>query len=212
MRILYIVGAGSVGGHIAMNHELYELSYDKIVFVDDNPAKIGGEFLGFDVIGPVNCLLDWDRRIDVIVGIAFPKIKEAIANTLRQNNYLKFPTLIAKNAWVSKGVRVKQGCIIYPHCSINYGSVLNEFVVMNMNCALGHHALIGNFSSLAPGVDFGGHTSIGCGVDVGIGASTIQGVSIGDYSIIGGQTIVTKSFGSDSKIVGIPGRNINSKE
>lgn len=210
MKTLYIVGAGSVGGHIASNPELYNLSHERIVFIDDNSEKIGRKFCACDVIGPIDFLLDIDFPVEVVIGIAFPRIKVAIVEKLEANTNISFPSLVATNTWVSKGVEIGSGSIIYPQCSINYGSILKDFVVVNMNCALGHHASVGSFSSLAPGVNFGGHTSVGVGVDVGIGVSTVQGVSIGDYSVIGGQAMVTKSFGADSKIVGIPGRNINA--
>lgn len=204
---LYIIGAGSVGGHIASNPDLYKLTYEAIYFLDDNPQKIGKDFVGCRVIGNVDYILHTTEEVDVVIGIAFPKIKETIVQKLKKNPRIYFPTLIAQNAWLSKGVEVGEGCIIYPHCSINYGCEIKDFVVMNMNCALGHHAYIDKYSSLAPGVNFGGHTCIGKGVDIGIGSSTLQGVSIGDYSIVGGQAMVTKSFPEDAKIIGIPARN-----
>jgi serine acetyltransferase len=77
---------------------------------------------------------------------------------------------------------------------------------MNMNCAVGHHTHIDSYSSLAPGVNFGGHTRLGKAVDMGIGACTLQRVTISDYSIVGGQSMVTKSFPENSKIVGVPAR------
>jgi len=205
---LYIIGAGSVGCHIVSNLELYKLSNEAIYFLDDDPQKKGKDFAGCKVIDNVDYLLKSTVETDVVIGIAFPKIKENIIQKLKLNPFIHFPTLIATNAWLSRDVKVGKGCIIYPHCSINYGTVLKDFVVMNMNCALGHHAYIDKYSSLAPGVNFGGHTKLGKGVDMGIGASTVQGVSIGNYSIIGGQAMLTKSFPENSKIVGVPAKSI----
>lgn len=210
-RNLYIIGAGSVGGHIASNPDLYKLTYDAIYFLDDDPQKIGTTFVGCEVRAATDFLLKVSEKTDVVIGIAFPKIKESIVKKLKQNPLIYFPTLIADNAWLSKGVEVGEGCIIYPHCSINYGSILKDFVVMNMNCVLGHHAFIDSYSSLAPGVNFGGHTHLGIGVDMGIGSSTLQGISIGDYSFVGGQAMVTKSFPMNSKIVGVPGKSIKNQ-
>jgi len=75
-----------------------------------------------------------------------------------------------------------------------------------MNCAVGHNAKIGNFSSLAPGVSLGGHTTIEDQVDMGIGSSTLQNVCIGSGSIIGGQSMVINSFPQESKIKGVPAK------
>lgn len=208
---LYIIGAGSVGGHLAANPHLYNMNYDSIVFLDDDPEKINTEYVGCRVEASTDYLLSIDFHCDVVIGIAFPGIKQKVYNRFKNNLRLNFISLVASNAWISNNVSLGIGCIIYPHTSINYGSVIEDFVVINMNCALGHHARVGKFSSLAPGVSFGGHTHIGRGVDVGIGASTVQRVTIGDGSIIGGQAMITQSFGSDSRIVGVPGRNLNEQ-
>lgn len=204
---IYIIGAGSVGGHIASNPDLYGLEKVEMLFLDDNSRKIGSVFAGCPVVNTVDYLLQIKEPTKVVIGIAFPKIKESIAAKLMTNPNLQFPSLIAQNAWLSKDVVVGKGCIVYPGCCINYGSTLKDFVVMNMNCSLGHHAFVDNYSSLAPGVNFGGHTHIGKCVDMGIGSSTLQSVTIGDYSVVGGQTMVTKSFPENSKIIGVPGRN-----
>lgn len=204
MNSLYIVGAGSVGGHIAANIDLYGLSYNNIYFLDDNHQKIGTDFLGIKVVGSISYLFDISEKVDIIIGIAFPEVKKSLVTKLADKDNLRYPILKAHNSWVSSGVNLDQGTIIYPNCSINYGCNIGKFVVLNMNCAIGHHSSIGDFTSLAPGVNFGGHTTIGNAVDVGIGVSTIQGVSIGDNTIVGGQSMVTKSFPSFSKLVGVP--------
>jgi len=205
---LYIVGAGSVGGHIASNQDLYLLEYDNIYFLDDDANKINKSFVGCHVKSSIDFLYSIKHEVDVVIGIAFPKIKKLIHHKINTISYLQFPTLIANNAWVSKDVNIGKGTIIYPNCSINYGSKIGDFVVMNMNCALGHHAKIGNYTSLAPGVNFGGHTHLGDCVDMGIGSSTIQGITIGDNTIVGGQTMILDSIKSNSKVVGIPARYI----
>lgn len=203
---LYIIGAGSVGGHIASNPKLYDLNYDNIFFLDDDLLKVGTMFVGCQVVGTSDSLLNLVEKADVVIGIAFPKVKEAIVNKLKYNPNLSFPTLVAQNAWLSEGVVLGEGCVIYPNCSVNYGSILKNFVVMNMNCALGHHTYIDNYSSLAPGVNFGGHTHLGVGVEMGIGSATLQGIKIGDYAIIGGQALIIKNVSNNQKIVGVPGR------
>jgi GT2 family glycosyltransferase/acetyltransferase-like isoleucine patch superfamily enzyme len=53
-----------------------------------------------------------------------------------------------------------------------------------------------------------------CGIDIGSNVwvgnrvSILDGVSIGDGSIVGAGAVVTKSFGPNSVIVGVPGRNV----
>lgn len=202
---LYIIGAGSVGGHLAANLKEYSGSQVLKGFIDDDPAKVGTEFMGYPVLGSVAYLLKL-KNVYVAIGIAFPKVKKLIIEKLKENNTLTFPTFVHSRAWVSKDVNIGNGVIIYPNTSINYGSTIDDYCVFNMNCALGHHTKVGKFTSFAPGVNTGGHTSLGVGVEMGIGCSTIQGVTIGDGSIIGGQAMVTQNVPSNSIAKGIPAK------
>jgi sugar O-acyltransferase (sialic acid O-acetyltransferase NeuD family) len=205
---LYIVGAGSVGCHIAYNYNSYNIEYELFGFLDDDVNKIGKVIAGLKVLDNVDYLLKVSEKTAIIIGIAFPGMKKKIIERLSSNNYLFYPVLISSQVWISNGNKVGKGSIIYPGCSINYESVIGDFVVINMNCALGHHSIVGNYSSLAPGVNFGGHTTVGEGVDIGIGVSTIQNINIGSNSIIGGQSMLIEDVLPNSKIAGIPAKKI----
>lgn len=204
---LYIIGAGSVGGHIALNIEGYDCDYKVEGFFDDDPKISGSSQFGFPVLGTVDRVLEL-KDAHIVIGIAFPGIKEKIAKKISFNKSLNYPSFVHSKAWVSKEVYVGCGSVIYPGCSVNYGSKIGDFVIMNMNCALGHHTKIGSFSSLAPSVSTGGHTDIGEVVDVGIGVSTIQNVRVGRNCTIGGQSMLVRDVKNDSKVVGVPGKNI----
>ena len=202
---LYIIGAGSVGGHIARNITAYSEHFEIAGFFDDDPQKIGSELYNYPVLGPVSNALSLENEA-VIIGIAFPEVKKKLVEILFQNLTLKFPALVHGKAWISNEVSVGMGSVIYPGTSVNYGSMIGDHVLINMNCALGHHTVVENFSSLAPGVNTGGHSTIQECVDVGIGVSTLQNVTIGSGSIIGGQAFVNRDIPSDSKAVGVPAR------
>lgn len=209
LKPLIIIGAGSVGGHIASNINSYYLeNHNLLGFLDDDPKKIGKPFLGYPVLGNVEHLSNLPRNVEVIIGIAFPSMKRSIINRLSNIGNYTYPNLIAKTAWISNHVSISQGIIIYPNCSINYGTLIGDFVVMNMNCAVGHDCKIGAYSSLAPGVNIAGHTKLGVGVDMGIGSATKQEVNIGNNSIIGGKSMVIHDIPVNSVAVGVPAKII----
>ncbi len=208
MKELYIIGAGSVGCHVASNLDLYNLQYDRVYFIDDDANKRNHIFYGCEVVGGMDFLLAFETHADVILGIAFPSFKKKVADKLISNDNLNFLSIVAKNSWISSDVFLGSGCIVYPNTSINYGTNIGDFVTVNMNCAIGHHAEIGNFVSLAPGVKLGGHTKVGFCADIGIGASTLQGLTIGENTIVGGQSLVNKNLGRGVKVVGVPAREI----
>ena len=205
---LLIIGAGSVGGFIANNLRLFKQEYKILGFLDDDPQKIGKEIFNHKIIGPVSHLsLFTDKNVSVVLGIALPKNKISIIKRIRSSNF-NFPSFIAKNAWLSENVKVGKGVIIYPGVSINYNTIISDFVIINMNCALGHDILISCCSTLAPGVCLAGHTKIMEGVEIGIGAATKQNIIIGKNAIIGGKAMVINNVNDNEKIVGIPGKAI----
>ena len=208
---LYIVGAGSVGGHVALNVQQYSSDYRVAGFFDDDQQKIGTKQFGVDVLGSVNEVLQKDQA-HVVIGIAFPKIKRRILQQLSANNTLHYPTLVHERAWISSGVTIGKGSIIYPGTTINFGSEIHDFVVLNANCSLGHHTRVGAYSSFAPGVNTGGHTTIEDEVEMGIGACTLQDVQVGASSIVGGQSMIIKNVKPGATVAGVPAKVLASKQ
>lgn len=211
MRKIIIIGAGSVGGHIAHNLELYGISGRLAGFLDDDTAKQGKYCFNYPVLGPVSWILD-QKDFDVVIGISFPKIKAKILERLAENPDLNYPAMIAQNSWISKNTEIGKGSIIYPGTCINYGSVVEDFVVINMNCSIGHNCTIASFCALAPGVNLGGYTQIGSLTELGIGASTVQGTVIGNSSVIGGQAMVIGRIPDLVTAVGVPTRILNEPQ
>lgn len=205
MKDLMIIGAGNVGGFLALNQDLFKGKYNILGFLDDDTNKIGSKFCDLPVLGKINDLKK-NKNTSVVLGIANPKIKKSILE--RIGNGFHFPNFISKNAWISNKVTIGNGVIIYPNVSINHETIIEDFVVINMNCAIGHNSTIEKCCSLAPGVNFAGFTYVEPFVEIGIGVSTIQKIKIGKGSIIGGQTMLVKDVPKESKVVGNPGKII----
>lgn len=203
---LLIIGAGSVGKFIAYNIENFTQSFEIIGFLDDDITKHNQIIAGFPVLGSVEKLNDFSgKEIALVLGIAFPKVKKDLFEKYLYLSF-DFPSFISKNAWISNEVSVGKGSIIYPGVSINYETSIADFVVINMNCAIGHNCSVGKFSSFSPGVNLGGNTTIGNFVEMGIGAATIQGISIADNAKIGGQAMVVKNISEGKTVVGVPAK------
>lgn len=205
---LLIIGAGSVGKFVAYNINQFIQSFEIIGFLDDDASKHNTIIAGVPVLGPVDKLQEFSGKdIAIVWGIAFPSIKKKLFDNY-QNLSFQFPNFIAKDAWVSEAVTFGKGCIVYPGTTINYETAIDDFVVINMNCSLGHNCSIQSFSSLAPGVNLGGNTAIGCCVEMGIGSSTLQGITIADDATVGGQAMVISNVSDADVVVGVPAKSI----
>lgn len=201
---LVVIGAGDVGGYLAWNVERFGLPYTVQGFLDDDPAKAGRTLYGKPVLGPVEAMGE-NEGAAVVVGIASPRIRRRIVERVAAHTD-RFPSIVAPNVWVSEGVKIGQGVILYPGVSINYETEIGDFCILNMNCAIGHNSTIAAFSSLAPGVNFAGFTHLEPEVEVGIGVSTRQRVRIGAGAVIGGQSMVISDVPPGSTVSGVPAR------
>lgn len=210
MKDLIIIGAGNVGGFLAYNQDLFEEQYNLIGFLDDDTEKIGKIFYGLNVIGNSSYLFEMKKDICVAIGIASPAAKQKIFNKIRDNGN-DFPSFVSKNAWLSNRVSIGRGVILYPGVSINYETVVEDFVIMNMNCAIGHNCHISKYCALAPGVNLAGFTKIGEAADIGIGISTKQNIVVGDNAVIGGQSMLIKNVSAGAKVVGVPAAPVGKK-
>ena len=65
MKDLIIIGAGNVGGFLALNQDLFTDKYNIIGFLDDDVAKIGKIFCGLKVLGKISSLKDYKNICDL---------------------------------------------------------------------------------------------------------------------------------------------------
>lgn len=208
IRDVLIIGAGSVGGHVATNQDDYLKGFEIIGFLDDDPTKQGKKFVNFPVLGRVADINNYDKNINIIIGIAFPTLKYKVIEKLLELGYRNIISIISNGSWISNNVELGKGVIIFPGTTINYNVKIEDFVVINMNCAIGHDTTIRKYTSLAPGVNLGGNNDIGSLSQMGIGSCTLQHVTIASSTTVGGQSMVTKSINKSSTIVGVPGKII----
>lgn len=205
---LLIIGAGSVGKFVAYNINQFTESFEIIGFLDDDTSKHNSVIAGYRVLGSVEKLAEFSGKgIALVWGIAFPTVKKKLFDQY-QNLSFDFPNFIARHAWISEAVTFGKGSIIYPGTTINYETEIDDFVVINMNCSIGHNCKIQSFTSLAPGVNLGGNTNIGDCVEIGIGASTLQSTSIGNNATVGGQAMVVSNVAQSDVVVGVPAKSI----
>ena len=201
MKDLIIIGAGNVGGFLALNQDLFAEDCNIIGFLDDDRNKIGKSFWDIPVLGPISEIKKY-QETSIAIGISNPLTKKKILDKIGENYH--FSNFIAKNSWISNKVKIGKGVIIYPGVSINHESEIGDFVVINMNCAIGHNSVIQKCSSLAPGVNFAGFTYVESYVDIGIGVATIQKTRIGEGAIIAGQSMLITNVEKYATYIGVP--------
>lgn len=116
--------------------------------------------------------------------------------------------VIGKHVYLFVNTEFKRDILIGDHCRIA-GTLCDRTKIGNNTSMLGHtvHKYL---------VGIGGHKeeapTIGDGVIVGREAVLIGGVTIGDYTVIGSNSVVTKSTSESSVLSGVPARLIRYRD
>jgi len=122
----------------------------------------------------------------------------------------------------SKGL----GYILYQHSKLKYAcdiaptaKIGENFKIVHIGgIVIGRNSIIGNDCSINNNVTLGMKNSndtsmpqLANNVYISTGAKLLGSIYIGDNCIIGANSVVNRSFGSDSVIVGIPAKKIKTK-
>lgn len=209
MKDLVIIGAGDFGREtiwIAERMNEVEPKWNILGFVDD--GKVGEEIDGYPVLGSVEWLCGYSKEIHVTCAIANGEIKERIWNYLSQNANIHAATLIDPTAIIGKECTVGEGSIICAGTVLTVNVHLGKCCIVNLNCTLGHDAVLSDFCTLHPSCNISGKVVVGKCVLMGVGTKIIQGLRIAADTTLGAGAVVIRNISESGTYVGVPVKRI----
>lgn len=211
MEKLIIVGASGFGKEVAWLTERInenEPSWEILGFIDDNPKMEGQIINGYKVLGTVDCLAKY-KDAYVVCAIGSSNIRCKIVNKIKKiSPETKFATLIDPSVVNSSLIEIGEGTIICAHTVATVNIKIGKHVIINLDCTIGHSAVLSDYDTLYPSVNVSGDVYCGKNVELGTGTQIIQGKSIGDNTIVGAGAIVISDLPSNCTAVGSPARPI----
>ena len=211
MKNLIIFGASGFGREVAWLVERInkvEPTWNLLGFMDDDESIQGSLINGYKVLGKTKDASSY-RDAFFVCAVGASRVREKIIGNLKSvNPDIKFATLIDPSVEMSNLVTIGEGSIICAHTIITVNIVIGKFVTINLDCSIGHDAVLKDFVTLYPSVNVSGITKIGHAVELGTGMQIIQGKTIGDYSIVGAGAVVIKDIPEKCTAVGSPAKPI----
>ena len=211
MKDLIIFGASGFGREVAWTVERINKSnptWKLLGFMDDDESIQGTEINGYKVLGKTADIVNYPDAF-FICAVGSSKVREKIVEKLKKiNPNIKFGTIIDPSVDMSEFVSIGEGTIICAHTIITVNISIGEHVIINLDCTIGHDAVLNDFVTLYPSVNVSGITNIGYAVELGTGMQIIQGKSIGEYSIVGAGSIVVRDIPDKCTAVGSPAKPI----
>jgi len=206
---LAIYGAGGFGRETAvMIRQINSLSptWDVIGFFDDGLQK-GDGVDGLPVLGNIADLNCYREELSLCIAVADPFLRYNLTKKIT-NAIVNYPVIVHPASIIGDPARNKlgRGSIITAGVILTTGIELGEFCLINLSSTVGHDVKLGNCCTVMPACSISGNVSIGSCCVLGTGSRIIQGINIGENCVVGAGSVVTKSFGSNLKILGVPAR------
>jgi len=208
---LVILGAGGFAREVAwLVSDINDASLEEwkiIGFVEHTNERVG-EFLNGIPIIDMTTVVKQHCDTYAVAAIGDPRIRERAVREAKDDG-LRFATLIHPEVRLDRNtVEVGSGSIICAGNILTTNIVIGKHVIINLHCTLGHDTLIEDLVTISPGCHLSGHTTIHRGAYVGTGAVTIEGRTIGEYSIIGAGAGIIKDVADYATAVGLPAKEI----
>lgn len=203
MQDILIYGAG---GHATVTIDLLEHLHEFHIkgVLDDTKEYWGKECMKYPILGGFDVLAKPEFKTYMIaIGIANPQMRETLFKKITAQGF-SIPTLIHPTAYIGNKVIIKEGAMILPHAVINIGATIGTGAVVNTAAIVEHECKIGSFVHIAPGVHLGGKVVVKDGTLVGIGATILPYLEVGEHAIVGGGAVVITNVAPQTTVVGNP--------
>ena len=212
---LVIFGAGGLGREVLLLiQQLNEAQPTCQVrgFYDDR-APATPTVAGLPYLGTSADLNAAPEPLAVAVAVGSSAGRAAVVARLTSAQ-LSFPSLVHPGVALHARQRVAlgEGCIIQQSCVLTCDITLGRFVLLNLGCTVGHDAGLGDFCSLMPHANVSGAAQLDPGVYLGTNATVIQGVRVGENTIVGAGAVAVRDLPANVTAVGVPARAINSEQ
>lgn len=143
-----------------------------------------------------------------LIAIGNPKARKAMGDLMRAHDHFPCAAIVHPTATLGRDIRIGLGTIICPGVVITTNVDIGMHVIVNLNCTIGHDAVLDDFVTLSPGVHVSGNCQLMDGVYVGTGAVIREKKCIGKSSTLGMGAVLTKDQPANCVWVGNPAKEI----
>ena len=198
---LIIIGSG---GHArVLGDVLLGLDRDIIGFTSDQLPS--GSIDGIRIIGNDEKVLVYkSNEVELVNGIgSIPGNQNKrieISKRFREEGYV-FSNVISKEAILSKDISIGKGVQIMPGVVIQRGVSIGMDTIINTASTIDHDCSIGSNCHISPKSILCGSVTCENNVHIGAGSSVIQGILIGEKSVVAAGSIIYKDVSANTVIM-----------
>ncbi|MCF8296636.1 MAG: hypothetical protein K9J13_03745 [Saprospiraceae bacterium] len=174
------------------------------------------EVYGYPVFGKKNKFLEIVRNREIfggIIAIGDNWIRKMMHNEIvRLVPDFKFVSIIHPSAQIGRNTVIGDGSLIMVGVIVNNDAQIGKCCFLATKASLEHDSIMRDFSSISAGVITGGYTDIGELSALTLGVITFDRIKIGNHSVIGAASLVTRDIPDNVLAYGIPAKIIRNRK
>ena len=179
-------------------------NYNIIGYFDDDKKK---DLCNIPYLGEIKNIKNCESENYHIIAIGNIRIRRQI---YKQYNKLRYISLVHHKSIVSQDAIIEEGTVICAGAIVQPKVKIGKCCIINTNSNIDHESIICDFVNINPSATLCGNVLIGKNTIVGANATIIEKIKIGKCNIIGAGSVIIRDTDGHSKLVGVPGKLLNS--
>lgn len=212
MSTLYLCAAGNPDGvRLAIEVNDADRRWDRIVLLDDDPARQGQQILDVPVIGPFAALAG-HRPGDAAVNLVARSTKGRDAARAKIESFgISLISLVHPSVDI-RGATLGRAVTIYAGCTISALSTVGDHAVVFTQAVLGHGATLGTGGVLAPGAVVNARVRVGDRAYIGANATVLPDLEVGAEATVSACSAAVGDVPAGSIALGVPAEIMGGPE
>ncbi len=211
MKDIVLIGAGGFAREVTWlieQNNTVKPEWNILGYIADSESGL----LKYPVLGSDEWLESYEGEIYAVCCVGNSELREKIISKYKDHPNVHFPAIISKDAIIGDNISVSDGTIICAGTITTVNVKIGKFVIINLDCTIGHEAVLGDYVTLYPSVNVSGTVTIKENTEIGTGSAIIQGITIGEHTIVGAGSVIIKDIPAYVTAVGVPAKVIKNRK
>jgi len=186
-----------------------------IAGIIDSIQEIGSERFGYKILGRQENILKIIEEYSITGGVisigdnwgrsyVYEQIKSLVPD-------FKFVNAIHPSVIIGNNVNIGQGVVAMAGCIFNPRATIGDFTFYATGAQVEHDCVVEDFASISAGSVTGGYVKIGKHSAITLGVTIMDRLEIGENTVVGSGSLVTKSLPSNVLAYGNPARVVRAR-
>jgi sugar O-acyltransferase (sialic acid O-acetyltransferase NeuD family) len=182
-----------------------QLGVEVVGFLHEDAAMKGRTVDDVPVLGSLADIASLRKEVSVLcAGVADPGWKKHLFESTFRAGFEVCPALVHPSVHVSKRNSIGPGSVICAGVIMTVNVHIGAHVAVNLQSTLGHDVVVGDYATIAPGVNLSGSVTVGEGVFIGTNAAVLEKTHVHAWSVIGAGAFVRQDVPERVLFAGVP--------